>query len=51
VERTNNLVVVQEAPPGGSWGATLIARAGALERAWMPSAEGIAGRIRATLGA
>jgi pyruvate/2-oxoglutarate/acetoin dehydrogenase E1 component len=26
VERTNNLVVVQEAPPAGSWGATLIAR-------------------------
>lgn len=26
VDRTNNLVVVQEAPPGGSWGATLIAR-------------------------
>lgn len=26
VERTNNLVVVQEAPPGGSWGVTLIAR-------------------------
>lgn len=26
VERTNNLIVVQEAPPGGSWGATLIAR-------------------------
>jgi pyruvate dehydrogenase E1 component beta subunit len=26
VERTNNLVVVQEAPPGGSWGATLVAR-------------------------
>jgi pyruvate dehydrogenase E1 component beta subunit len=26
VERTNRLVVVQEAPPGGSWGASLIAR-------------------------
>jgi pyruvate dehydrogenase E1 component beta subunit len=26
IERTNRLVVVQEAPPGGSWGATLIAR-------------------------
>lgn len=26
VEKTNNLLVVQEAPPGGSWGATLIAR-------------------------
>jgi pyruvate dehydrogenase E1 component beta subunit len=26
VERTNNLVVVQESPPGGSWGATLVAR-------------------------
>ncbi|MBS1885120.1 MAG: alpha-ketoacid dehydrogenase subunit beta [Actinobacteria bacterium] len=26
VDRTNNLVVVQEAPPAGSWGATLIAR-------------------------
>ncbi len=26
VDRTNRLVVVQEAPPGGSWGATLIAR-------------------------
>jgi len=26
LDRTNNLVVVQEAPPGGSWGATLIAR-------------------------
>lgn len=26
IERTNNLLVVQEAPPGGSWGATLIAR-------------------------
>lgn len=26
IDRTNNLVVVQEAPPGGSWGATLIAR-------------------------
>jgi pyruvate dehydrogenase E1 component beta subunit len=26
VERTNNLVVVQESSPGGSWGATLIAR-------------------------
>jgi pyruvate/2-oxoglutarate/acetoin dehydrogenase E1 component len=26
LERTNNLVVVQEAPPAGSWGATLIAR-------------------------
>lgn len=26
VERTNHLVVVQEAPVGGSWGATLIAR-------------------------
>jgi pyruvate dehydrogenase E1 component beta subunit len=26
VDRTNNLIVVQEAPPGGSWGATLIAR-------------------------
>jgi len=25
VERTNRLVVVQEAPPGGSWGASLIA--------------------------
>jgi pyruvate/2-oxoglutarate/acetoin dehydrogenase E1 component len=27
IDRTNHLVVVQEAPPGGSWGATLIARA------------------------
>jgi pyruvate dehydrogenase E1 component beta subunit len=26
LERTNRLVVVQEAPPGGSWGASLIAR-------------------------
>jgi pyruvate dehydrogenase E1 component beta subunit len=26
VDRTNRLVVVQEAPPGGSWGAALIAR-------------------------
>lgn len=26
LDRTNNLIVVQEAPPGGSWGATLIAR-------------------------
>jgi pyruvate/2-oxoglutarate/acetoin dehydrogenase E1 component len=26
VDRTNNLLVVQEAPPAGSWGATLIAR-------------------------
>lgn len=26
VDRTNNLVVAQEAPAGGSWGATLIAR-------------------------
>jgi acetoin:2,6-dichlorophenolindophenol oxidoreductase subunit beta len=26
VDRTNHLVVVQEAPPGGSWGATLIAQ-------------------------
>jgi len=26
VERTNNLVIVQEAPPAGSWGATVIAR-------------------------
>ncbi len=26
VDRTNRLVVVQEAPPGGSWGATLISR-------------------------
>jgi pyruvate/2-oxoglutarate/acetoin dehydrogenase E1 component len=25
LDRTNRLVVVQEAPPGGSWGATLIA--------------------------
>jgi pyruvate/2-oxoglutarate/acetoin dehydrogenase E1 component len=25
IERTNRLVVVQEAPPGGSWGATLVA--------------------------
>jgi len=25
IERTNLLVVVQEAPPGGSWGATLVA--------------------------
>jgi pyruvate dehydrogenase E1 component beta subunit len=25
VERTNRLVVVQEAPPGGSWGASLVA--------------------------
>jgi pyruvate/2-oxoglutarate/acetoin dehydrogenase E1 component len=27
LDRTNHLVVVQESPPGGSWGATLIARA------------------------
>jgi acetoin:2,6-dichlorophenolindophenol oxidoreductase subunit beta len=26
LDRTNHLVVVQEAPPGGSWGATLVAR-------------------------
>ena len=26
LDATNHLVVVQEAPPGGSWGATLIAR-------------------------
>lgn len=26
LERTNRLVVVQEAPPGGSWGASLISR-------------------------
>jgi pyruvate dehydrogenase E1 component beta subunit len=26
LEKTNRLVVVQEAPPGGSWGATLVAR-------------------------
>lgn len=72
VDRTNHLVVVQEAPPGGSWGATLIARlleerlemldappalvaadetpvpyAGALEAAWMPTADRIAERVRA----
>jgi pyruvate dehydrogenase E1 component beta subunit len=26
VDRTNHLVVAQEAPPGGSWGATLVAQ-------------------------
>jgi acetoin:2,6-dichlorophenolindophenol oxidoreductase subunit beta len=74
VDKTNHLVVVQEAPAGGSWGATLIARfveqhlealdappalvvppdtplpyANALETAWLPDAEKIAARVRATL--
>jgi pyruvate dehydrogenase E1 component beta subunit len=74
LERTNRLVVVQEAPPGGSWGATVVARvveehlelldappvlvgtdatptpySGVLEDAWMPDAERIAARVRATL--
>lgn len=71
VHRTSRLLVVQEAPASGSWGASLIARlasslfealdappallaaddtpipyAGALESAWMPSAESIAAKVR-----
>lgn len=69
--RTARLLVVQEAPAAGSWGASLVARmatehfdqfdappqllsaadtpvpfAGALELAWMPSADGIATAAR-----
>lgn len=71
VEKTNRLVVVQEGPPGGGWGATIIQRtctelfemldapplllasddtpvpyAGALEEAWLPSAERIAAAVQ-----
>jgi pyruvate dehydrogenase E1 component beta subunit len=74
VDRTNLLVVVQEAAPGGSWGASLISAlmqdrfemldapplliatdeipvpyAGALEEAYLPSADRIAEGIRRTL--
>jgi pyruvate dehydrogenase E1 component beta subunit len=74
VERTNRLVVAQECPPDGSWGASIVARviedsfdlldgppalvsadatpvpyAGALERAWVPDAERIAGAVRESL--
>jgi acetoin:2,6-dichlorophenolindophenol oxidoreductase subunit beta len=71
VERTSRLVVVQESPAAGSWGATVVAGliveafdafdappvlisgdetpvpyAGAMERAWLPSAERIGAAVR-----
>jgi pyruvate/2-oxoglutarate/acetoin dehydrogenase E1 component len=72
VERTSRVVVVQESPAPGSWGATVVARlveesfdsfdappvllsgdespvpyAGAMEQAWIPSADRIAATVRA----
>ena len=74
LDRTGRIVVVQEGPPGGGWGATLIARlmqdrlemldapplllasdevpipySGALEAAYLPSAERIAAAVQRTL--